>query len=310
MPKARPPRVLFLFAGVLLMGGCSSAPPPSDDVSTMRNQAVGNTASGNSYFQQGRYDLALRFYSQALESNVSIDNLEGTVLSYNDIGNVYMAVAQLDLAETTFRKALGLADGLDPRLTFTSSLNLGKLYLRKADPASAMAAFDLAMAVAEKGVERRDLAVLYHHFAIAWRDLGELEKAEERLAQALEINVAVKAFEQQADNWDMMASIAARKGDYQTAMGRAETALQIDKKRENSLGIAKDLAALGTISLKRKDAAAAFGFFQRSYLVYAALGVPLEIRRVLAELIPLADVLKKGPEGDEYRARLAELEKP
>lgn len=301
---------LGLLSCLATLAGCSSAPAPSDSVSTVRNQAVENTAFGNNYFKQGRYDLALRYYSQALEYNVSIDNQEGVVLSYNDVGNVYMAVEQYDLAEATFRKALGLAEGLDARYSFTTSLNLGKLYLLGGDPRRAMEAFDMALAAPEKSVERRDLAVLHHHIAIAWRDMGEYGKAQERLERALEINTALKAYEQQADDWYMMASVAAKQGDYQGAMEKAETALQIDKKRENTFGIAKDLAALGTISRKRGDAAAAFGFFQRSYLVYATLGNKAEMRRVLGELVPLAVELKKTQEADEYRARLSELDKP
>jgi len=306
-PSAFPGAVALLLA--LGLAGCSSAPAPSDSVSTVRNQAVENTAFGNGYFKQGRYELALRYYSQALSYNVSIDNREGVVLSYNDVGNVYMAVEQFDMAETTFRKALDLAEGIAPRYAFTTCLNLGKLYLRKADPVKAMEAFDKARAVPEKDVDRGDLAVLYHNIGIGWRDQGEFGKASESLAKALEINVALKAYEQQADNWYMMASVASKQGDTQGAMDKAETALQIDKKRENSLGIAKDLAALGTISLKRKDAGAAYGFFQRSYLIYTTLGNKSEMRRLLEQLVPLAEELKKQPETDEYRTRLSELEK-
>jgi hypothetical protein len=90
----------------------------------------------------------------------------------------------------------------------------------------------------------------------------------------------------------------------------AQLALAMDKKIENSVGIAMDLYALGLISSKRKDTAAAYDYFQRSYLVSTTLSMKSEMRKALVELISSADALGRKAEAENYRQALAELDSP
>src|SRR5208337_4687783 len=89
----------------LLILSCSSAPKQSDTVLTVKIQADQGSASGQAYFRQGRYDLALQFFTQALSEYTSVDNGEGVVRSYNAIGKCDAALGSLDRAEDLFLRA-------------------------------------------------------------------------------------------------------------------------------------------------------------------------------------------------------------
>jgi len=285
-----PAAPLLLAAACLLAVSCSSAPKKTEAVTESKNRAAEATAIGNAYFRQGRYDLALRFFTQALDTNTSVDNEEGIVQSSNSIGKVYMAVGSFDAAEEIFTRALTRSAGGNMELFFVSSNNLGELYLQKGEPAKALATFEQVLALpsgAPSGAPKGGLsdvqrAVLYHNMGTAHKNLGDLVKAREDLEKSLVINLAHKLAEETAADYYMLASVDSKQGDLESALKNAQLALAMDKKIENSVGIAMDLYALGLISSKRKDTAAAYDYFQRSYLVSTTLSMKSEMRKALA----------------------------
>ena len=317
-----PAAPLLLAALCLLAVSCSSAPKKTETVTESKNRAAEATDIGNAYFRQGRYDLALRFFTQALDTNTSVDNEEGIVQSSNSIGKVYMAVGSFDAAEEIFTRALARSAGGSVELFFVSSNNLGELYLQKGEPAKALATFEQVLApplgapsgappgAPKGGLSDVQRAVLYHNMGTAHKNLGDLARAREDLEKSLAINLAHKLAEETAADYYMLASVDSKQGDLESAMKNAQLALATDKKIENSVGIAMDLYALGVISSKRKDTAAAYDYFQRSYLVSTTLSMKSDMRKALVELISAADALGRKAEAENYRQALAELDSP
>lgn len=295
---------------LLLAAACSTAPKKTEVVVETRNQAAEATQAGNSYYRQGRYDLALRFFTQALEYSTSVDNLEGVIQSSNSIGKVSMALGAFADAEKLFSRALAQAgDRLD--LAALSASNLGELYMRTGDYQKALDVFDRLLAAESaktgSGLTGAQRALLLHNRGTAYKNLGELKKAREDLSSSLAMNLAAKLVEEAAADYYVLASLDAKEGDLESAKKNAELALSLDKKVENSLGIAKDLYALGVISSRRGDTAAAYDYLRRSYLVSATLSMRADMRRALVELIAAAEALGRTEEAADYRKTLMEL---
>jgi len=82
---------LFLLSCALVITSCSSAPPRSDTVTDVKKEASEAAVAGESYFRQGRYDLALQFFSQALDGYTSVDDVNGALKCSVSIGQVYLA---------------------------------------------------------------------------------------------------------------------------------------------------------------------------------------------------------------------------
>ncbi len=300
----------LLLAAGLACTACSSAPPKTDTATDVKNRAAEATDFGNQNYRQGRYDLALSFFTQALELNVSVDNEAGVVQSYNSIGRVYMALDRIDLAEETLLKALPRARAKgSPDLIFVAANNLGELYLKKGDPQRAIGLFDQALELSSGKLTPAQMGVLNHNLGTAFKATGDLPRARTLLEKSLSLNLGAKLDEEAAADYYMLASVYSKQGDYDSARKNLLAALDLDKKIENSLGIAKDLNALGIVAGKSRDAEAAFDFFQRAYLVYTTIGIPGETRRALATLVEAAESAGKTGDAAEYRAALEKMGK-
>ena len=293
-----------------LIISCSSAPPKSDTVTTVRDQAAQDSSYAEAYFRQGRYDLALQFFTQSLNQNTSIDNVEGITQSYVAIGKTYIAMGSLDMAEDILVKARERARTASPPLFFMASSSLGELYLARGDPQKGLAVFEETLAMPAGTRTPAQAAQLNHNLGTAQKALANYPKALEYFNKSLQINTANKIVDSAAADHYMIASVYSLQGRYGDAMKSAETALSLDKKIESSPGIAQDLYALGLIATRRKDAAAAYDYFQRSYLVFVTLGSKPGMKKALAELIAATDGLGRSSEADGYRKSLAELGTP
>ena len=298
------------LAAAFLLAACSSAPKKSDTATDVKNRAADAALSGNTYYRQGRYELALQFFTQALNENLSVDNEAGVVQSYNSIGRVYLAVGMNDEAESAFVKASAIAVRLGGEPLFVTSNNLGELHLRRGDARGAVVIFEGVLGGSLKDIQQDQVGLLYHNLGSAYKATGELDKAMEWLRKALAINLGEKLYEEAAADYYMIASVHSKQGDYVSAAKNAELALENDKRVENALGVTKDLLALGLIASRAGDPAAAYGYFERSHLAATALGSTTDIRSSLEGLIASGEALGKTAAVASYRKALADLGSP
>lgn len=302
MNPLRVPLTVVLTA--LALGACSSAPPKSETSTNVKQQAAQAAISGESYFQQGRYDLALQFFTQALDDNASVDEVDGVIRSRISIARVYLAQGDTDAARDMLTRAREQARGVRPPLFVDASISLGELSLRMDDPKEALQILQEALEAGGTLMTPVQSGVLYHDMGAAWKNSGDTAKALEWLSRALQGNLAHKLFEQAAADYYMIASVHSKKGDVAAALRNAEAALGLDKQVENSVGIASDLYALGLIESKSGDTAAAYDYFQRAYGVYSSLGARGGIRKSLSALISIAESLGRSEEAQGYRQAL------
>ena len=309
----RAPLLMAGAAAILslsLVAACSTAPRTTGGVITIKNQAAQDSTTGQAYFRQGRYELALQFFTRSLNAYTSVDNEEGIVQSYNAIGTTYMAMGSLDMAEEILIRARERSRGMDPALLAISTNSLGELYLAKGEAQKALGILEEALAMPPGSRTPMQTGLLHHNLGIAQKDLGNLDAAQEYYRKSLEINLANKLLEQAAGDYYMIAAVLSKKGEYAEAQKNAALALAADKQIENSPGIAQDLYAMGLIENRRRDAAAAYDYFQRSYLVYTTLGWKPEMKKALTELIAAADALGRTAEAGVFRKALADLGSP
>ena len=298
------------LATALVLLSCSSSPKKSDTVVTVKIQADQDTSSGESYYRQGKYELALQFFTQALSQFTSVDDGAGIVRAYNAVGKCYIALGSLDQAENILLRGREKARGESPSLLFESSINLGELYLAKGQPQEARATLQEALQMTPGNRDQARASLLYHDLGTAEKNLGNPAKALEYLGLSLNANLANKLFAEAASDYYMIASVYSRDGKYEAALKNASLALGYDKQVENVPGIAKDLYALGLIAAKKGDQGASFDYFQRSYLVSTTLGFRDDMRKSLGGLVAAADALGRTADAEAYRKDLADLGTP
>ncbi len=296
-----------VLAAALLAASCSTAPAKTDTVTAVKKQAADASGVGDGYFLQGRYDLAMQFFEQALSYSTSVDDAEGIIQSTNSIGKVYMAVGSLDGAQRMFTQARDRALSGDPRLLFLSYTNHGELLLRKGQPQDALRIFEQAQAMPQAARTPEQGAILLHDIGTAHKNMEDLSGALEFYNQSLKINLDHKLHAEAASDYYMIASVYSKQGDYESAIRNAQLALASDKLVENSPGIAQDLYALGLIEQKRQRFSAAYDWFLRSYQVSLSLAMRPQMRKALTQAAVCADALGNAQDAASARKLLADL---
>lgn len=126
---------------------------------------------GYLYQQQGSYEKAVELYGRALE-------IQQTIPALIHLAEAYVALERLDEAEKVLRYALSGA----PELPSARAL-LGQIALSRKDYALAVDYLEAALAAVP------DANRLHYPLALAYRGLGNLDKAQEHLAQRGEVGV-------------------------------------------------------------------------------------------------------------------------
>jgi len=299
---------VFPLLIIVALASCSSAPPRSDAVTDVKSQATDAEVSGQHYYSLGRYDLALQFFQQSLDQNASVDNVDGVIRSRIAIGQVYLATGRLPAAEDMLSSAQAQAKARgNLPLYIDSSISLGELSLRKDDPQAALGTLQKVLNTPQLKMTPEQTGVLYHDIGVAWKESGDMAKALDWLSRSLQNNLTGKLLASAAADYYMIASVHSKQGDFAAASANAEQALALDKKIENSPGIAMDLYALGLIATRRADSTAAYDYYQRAYSAFSTLGDRNGMRKTLTELVPLAQSLGLTEDAQGYQQALAKV---
>ena len=105
----------------------------------------------------------------------------------NMIGAACLALGALDDASGEFGRALDLATQAEDLLVLARATNnLGAIANMQGDHERALSHYRLALPTFQRLGQRRGLASSYHNLAITYRDLGELDEADEHELRAIE----------------------------------------------------------------------------------------------------------------------------
>lgn len=134
-------------------------------------------------------------------------------------GIALFELGQLEAAELSFRRALELGEQeSDPLLVARAMNNLGQIANVRGSRVDALTLYQLAVPAYQRLGNARGLAETYHNMAISYRDLGQLERADESEQRAIEFARAVPVARIAALARIGRAEVALRRGD--TAVAR------------------------------------------------------------------------------------------
>ncbi|MDR1316309.1 MAG: tetratricopeptide repeat protein [Spirochaetales bacterium] len=304
-------RFLWLCVAGLVCAACSSVSDAHPgEVFEKRNQAARNLEAGNRYFREARYNEALEFYRLSLDAYTALDETGGRITALNSIGKVFFQAGEDEKALDYYNRALVLARGYgDPVSLLQSANNIGEFELRRGNSGKALEIYRKALEderLADSALV--ELAVLYHNMGAFLRDTGEYAEALDCVRKAADMNRAEKRFMELAANYYLFSSIYFRQNLLEEAKENALAALDYDRRMENSLGIAQDLLALGSIAQKAGDTGEAHSSYKRAFLAYRVNGHVRGMRNSLEKLIDTSALLNLEEEEKQYREAYGQLQ--
>lgn len=181
---------------------------------------------GEALMRTGRERLALQWLLK-IDGELASSDRSAHRRVVNLLGAAYFALGELDEATARFSEALELASQSDDLLLLARATNnLGALANLRGEREKALAHYRLALPAYQRVGQHRGIAEGHHNLAITFRDLEQLEEADEHERQAIEYATEGAVPRLACMGRIGRAEIALRRGDAPLAEMTARLAAQ------------------------------------------------------------------------------------
>jgi len=270
---------------ILALGSCSTAPVNTGDINVLRKSAEIGLESANKSAGQGNFanarNLLVEYKKQAILADDS-SLLIRICLSY---GNVLLSLGKTDEAYAEWDQAVAEAQksGDKELLSVTRIFRArGNLLSGKASAQSVLD--EVNREIGNVKTNKLYIAYSWQTKGMAQRDLNSYTEAEASIKKSLEINEKEKALENASYDWYTIASIRSMAGNTAGALQALDSAIKIDRRIENSFGLAANWRAVGDIYRKMGKNDDALDAYKRSRAIFDALGNKDEVTAIDARI--------------------------
>jgi tetratricopeptide (TPR) repeat protein len=285
MKKYRP--FAALLGGVLwatsLLAGCSSAPKRPAETTSLRTAGEHQLAIANQETDRGNFETALGILNEVWRIAVATDDLSLRVRTGLSRGNIFFSQGRGGEAEAEWAAALAEAEGRAGSRGNRELAAVCRIYAARGRLLGAIRYGSGAQSAPQvKNRVEQDLGLIKDDklsVALGWTVIGLAEKenrrfteAEGAVKKALAIHEKDNYLEYAAYDWYLIASIRSVAGSYGEAVVALEEALALDRRAENSWGLAMDWRALGEVYRKQGRSAEAEAAEARSREILETIG--------------------------------------
>jgi tetratricopeptide (TPR) repeat protein len=268
---------------IICMGSCSTAPKNTGDVYNLRKSAEKGLESANKEAEKGSFENAHNLLVEYKKQAILTDDPSLIIRVCLSYGNVYLSLGKIDEAYAEWDQAIAEADKLkDKELIVVTKIfkARGNLLSGRADAQSVLNELDEVNKEIGNVKKNLYLAYFWQTKALAQRALNLYREAEDSIKKSLDIHEKEKALESASYDWYTIASIRSLAGNTAGALQALESAITIDRRIENSFGLAANWRAMGDIYSKMGRNDDALTAYKRSRAIYEALGNKDEVTEI------------------------------
>ncbi len=143
-----------------------------------KGRARAESINGSTFWSEGNFELALKFYHISAQSYLEIQQYEGYTETLNNIGEVFKATKKYGQAEESLKTALSLRVTYNlTRKTALIHYNLGELYFFQGKIEEANEQFVMALEMANSFEEPRYIAYANYGLGLVNQAQGKHKKA-------------------------------------------------------------------------------------------------------------------------------------
>jgi tetratricopeptide (TPR) repeat protein len=273
---------LFIITGIVFLMpvifSCSSQPEKQGDINQLRVQADMLLESGNRETGKGNYNNALILINESKRLATLADDPSLIIRSSLSRANVIYSLGRVDEAFAEWEQAVSEAQ----QFGNDELLSAAKLYRARGElisgKKSAQSVLDIVNSEqANIKINQLYIAVSLQVKGLALRSLGKYKDAEDAFLQSAEIHEKNLYFENASYDWYSIASSRSLSGDFNGSIQALEKSIEIDRRIENSWGLAASWRSMGDVYRKIGNEQKALEAYNRSISIYRAMGNSYEI---------------------------------
>ena len=265
--------LLFLILPVVACGGPSVKKTPG-----AYHDGMKELGKGIGWYQKGCYGKSLEHFSRANELFSASDHLAGIAMAMNNIGNVYRLIGDVNSARLFFDEAFTIYSELKQPIGSVQALaNKAALLI----DGNAFEEAENVIQQAESLMKSYGIVStsLLNNKGVLLTKKRDFTAAENVLKQALS-TATPQSFRTIATVNASLGNLEMERGAYEQALQYFNHALEIDRSEDFRLGIADDLAAIGTVYYLQNKYDPALKYLQRSIKIHALFGNQKKVEHI------------------------------
>ncbi len=196
------------------------------DSKKLKATILNNT--GNIYFNQGNYPLALEYWQKSLRIREEIGDKQGIGSSLSNIGVIYLNQGDAPLALEYYQKSLKIQSGIGYKQGVGIILtNIGNIYRNQGNYSLALEYYQKSLKIREEIGDKQGISYILNNIADIYNNQGQITEAIRYYQQSLEIKRALK------DRWattytlNGLAQVYQQQKNYDKAIEYAQEGLKI-----------------------------------------------------------------------------------
>ena len=270
----------LLFAFLICLPGCSSAPKKPLEIFTERNVGASQLNLANQTAIHGRYEDALRLLAEARRIALSTDDPQLRIKTSMSRGNILFSMGRRTEAFSEFESAAAEGDASGENVL----ASLARIYtiranlrLQEESGKNNAAVGDLTTRLNnEMTAVRSDssaTAAALVTLGMAEKLSGRWTEAENAVKKALDIHDKGRFLEDAAYDWFLIASIRSVAGNYDSSIEALRQAIRFDRRAENGFGLASSWQAMGDVYKKAGRTEDSRAAYRRAAEIFLAIGL-------------------------------------
>jgi signal transduction histidine kinase len=184
---------------------------------TLKGKVLNNI--GTIYFDQRKWDKALKYYRQSAKIKKNLHNKAGLASSYNNLGNVYDKTGDLDKAMDYYQQSLKIKKEIGDKRGIANTLNnLGNIQLDLKHYDTALTYFKRSIRHKRRIGDHQGIAATYKNMGDAFLRKGIADSASYFLRKANEMANALGIKKLALASYKDLVKADSIRGDYKKAL--------------------------------------------------------------------------------------------
>jgi len=264
---------VLIFSMILVSVSCSSSGKKPADIFILRSIAEAALEAANKDAGRGKFENALLLLGDCTQNAILADDLSLIVRCYLSRGNVLLTLGRTNEAFADWEYALGEARRFgDAELLALSRIYMarGNLVSGRVDAQTVLDEVNRESANIKK--DRLYIAFSWQVKGLAFRALGSYRQAEASIRRSLDIHEKDMYLENASYDWYTIASVRSLAGDTSGALAALDASIALDRRIENSWGLAASWRAKGDVYRKASRDTEAEEAYRHALAIYLTMG--------------------------------------